>query len=138
MHTDTHKAVALQFFQRISASDIDGALATLADDATWLLPGNPDRTPSSGLYGKARIGRLFRRMLDQMPGGLAMTVTGAVAEGDRVALEVVSQGDLLNGRQYRQSYHVLMAFRDGRIATVREYLDTQHVHDVWFAPAAAA
>jgi hypothetical protein len=135
MSTDSNKATALQFFQRFSASDVDGALATLSDDATWQLPGSPDRTPTSGLYDKARIGRLFRRMLDQMPGGLAMTVTGTVAEGERVALEVVSQGDLRNGRQYRQSYHVLMEFRDGRIAAVREYLDTQHVHDVWFAPA---
>ena len=29
---------------------------------------------------------------------------------------------------------MLMAFRDGRIAAVREYLDTQHAYDVWVAP----
>jgi ketosteroid isomerase-like protein len=56
------------------------------------------------------------------------------SEGSSVALEVESRGDLVNGRLYRQQYHMLMEFRDGRIAAVREYLDTQHAHDVWIAP----
>ena len=42
-----------------------------------------------------------------------------------------SSGDLKNGRRYRQHYHFLIEFRDGRISAVREYLDTQHAHDVW-------
>jgi hypothetical protein len=29
---------------------------------------------------------------------------------------------------------MLMAFRDGKIASVREYLDTQHANDVWITP----
>lgn len=60
--------------------------------------------------------------------------TGMVAEGDRVAVEVVSEGDLTNGRQYRQEYHMLLEFREGKISAVREYLDTQHAHAIWIAP----
>ena len=62
-----------------------------------------------------------------------MTPTGMVAEGDRVAVEVVSEGDLKNGRQYRQQYHMLLEFRGNRISAVREYLDTQHAHAIWIA-----
>ena len=40
----------------------------------------------------------------------------------------------MNGRLYRQEYHFLMEFRQGQICAVREYLDTQHAHDVWLAP----
>jgi uncharacterized protein len=63
-----------------------------------------------------------------------MTVVSCVAENDHVALEVVSAGDLKNGRQYRQEDHMLLKFRDGKIMSVREYLDTQHANDIWVAP----
>jgi ketosteroid isomerase-like protein len=87
------------------------------------------------VYKKERIGRLFRRMIEALANGLTMTVHSSLAEGDRVALEVTSSGDLKNGRLYRQEYHFLMEFRDGRICAVREYLDTQHAHAVWIAQA---
>jgi uncharacterized protein len=134
MSTEENKAVAFRFFERFSASDIDGALATMTDDSTWWIPGKKDRSPAAGLYTKDRIGRLFHRMVAALETGLRMQVMSCVAEGDRAALEVVSAGDLKNGRKYRQEYHMLMTFREGKIASVREYLDTQHANDVWAAP----
>jgi ketosteroid isomerase-like protein len=62
-------------------------------------------------------------------------MSSSLAEGDRVALEVTSSGDLKNGRLYRQEYHFLLEFGGGKICAVREYLDTQHAHDVWIAEA---
>jgi len=41
-------------------------------------------------------------------------------------------GELLNGRVYNQEYHTVMTVREGRIVAVREYLDTQHVQEVWY------
>jgi uncharacterized protein len=131
MHNERNKATAQRFFELFSASDIDGVLALMTDDATWRIPGKKELTPTAGVYTKERIGRLFRRMLEGLTAGLSMTVLSAIAEGDRVALEVVSSGDLKNGRLYRQEYHFLMEFRDGKISAVREYLDTQHAHEVW-------
>jgi uncharacterized protein len=130
---DHNRATAKRFFELFSVSDIDGALALMTEDATWRIPGKKERSSIAGLYTKERIARLFRRMLDALSGGLRMTVISSLAEGDRVALEVTSSGDLKNGRLYRQEYHFLMEFRDGRICAVREYLDTQHAHDVWIA-----
>jgi uncharacterized protein len=49
-----------------------------------------------------------------------------------VALEVESDGELLNGRRYNQQYHFLLTVREGKISAVREYLDTQHVFATWF------
>jgi ketosteroid isomerase-like protein len=131
--TDRNWAVARQFFERLSARDIDGALALMTDDATWRIPGRKEVLPTAGVYTKERIGRLFRRMDEALEGGLRMTIVSSVAEGDRVAVEATSSGDLKNGRRYRQEYHFLMEFADGRIRAVREYLDTQHVHEVWIA-----
>jgi len=133
--TEQHRVTARRFFELFSASDIDGALALMTDDATWRIPGKKELTPTAGVYTKERIGRLFRRMVDNLTGGLRMTVVSSIAEGDRVALEVTSSGDRKDGRLYRQEYHFLMEFRDGKISAVREYLDTQHAHDVWIRDA---
>jgi len=134
MSAEENKAVAFQFFERFSASDIEGALDTMTDDATWWIPGKKERSPSAGLYPKDKIGRLFHRMVGALRSGLKMTVVSCIAEGDHVALEVVSAGDLKNGRQYRQEYHMLLKFSGGKILSVREYLDTQHANDIWAAP----
>jgi uncharacterized protein len=136
MSTEQNKATAAEFFVRFSASDIPGALATMTDDATWWIPGKPELSPTAGLYQKDRITKLFHAMLKQLKNGLKMTPKGMVAEGDRVAVEVVSEGDLKNGRLYRQEYHMLLEFRGDKICAVREYLDTQHAHAVWIAAEA--
>ena len=133
--TEDNKRSAVELFARFSASDIPGVLALMTDDVTWRVPGKPELSPVAGIYNKDRLKRLFGRMLAQLDkGGLQMTVLGLLAEGDDVAVEVESQGDLRNGRQYRQQYHFLITFRDGKIASVREYLDTHHAFDVWIRP----
>jgi ketosteroid isomerase-like protein len=126
-----NKEIAAELFARFTRSDIPGVLSLMTDDAIWRIAGKPELSPAAGEYGKERIGRLFNRMLSQLESGLRMTVLGSIAEGDSVAVEVESSGDLKNGRRYRQQYHFLLAFRDGKISAVREYLDTQHAFDVW-------
>ena len=134
MTTNRNKDIAAELFARFTRSDIPGVLALMTDDVVWRIPGKPELSPAAGDYGKERLGRLFNRMLSQLENGLAMRVLGSVAEGDSVAVEVESSGDLKNGRRYRQQYHFLIGFRDGKIASVREYLDTQHAFDVWMRP----
>ena len=133
MTPEENKQVARELFARFNASDIPGVLALMTDDCTWLIPGKRERMRTAGLYPKERIAKLFHAMLDGLCDGLKMTVKNAIAEGDQVAVEVESEGDLKNGRQYRQQYHFAMRFRDGKICAVREYLDTQHAYDVWLA-----
>jgi ketosteroid isomerase-like protein len=131
-----NKTVATEFLARFSTSDIAGALALMTDDATWWIPGKPGSHPSVGQLPKEHIAKLFYRMVKGLKSGLKMTAKGMVAEGNKVAVEAESFGELQNGRIYNQKYHFLMEFREGRICAVREYLDTQHVLDVWFAPEA--
>lgn len=131
---DTPKAVATRLFDLFSAGDTAGVLGLMADDATWWLPGKPGQLPITGTKTKEQIARLFHTMAGALEGPLKMTVKSAIAEGDRVALEVESLGTLKNGRTYNQEYHFLVTVRGGRIAAVREYLDTLHTQSVWFAP----
>lgn len=135
MNEAANTRLSHELFERFSASDVDGVMDLLADDVMWRIPGKPELNRIAGEYDKARLRQLFERMLSQLDNGLKMTILGTVAEGDRVAVEVESSGDLHNGRRYRQRYHFLITFRDGRISAVREYLDTQHAFDVWLRPA---
>ena len=62
---------------------------------------------------------------------------GAIERYDRVirvAVEAKSSADLKNGRKYRNEYHFLLECRDGKIASVKEYLDTQHAKEILVDP----
>ena len=132
MNIEQNKKLAADFFARFSANDIAGALDLMTDDATWWIAGKPDQLPVAGDHSKERIARLFYNMAGQLKNGLNLTVKSSIAEGDKVALEVESHGELQNGRVYNQEYHLLITIRDGKIGAVREYLDTQHVFATWF------
>ena len=132
MSIEENKALASELFARFSASDLEGALALLADDATWWIVGSRGQIPAAGDHTKEQIRRLLADMGRQLKDGLRMTVRGMIAEGDRVAAEVESYGELHDGKVYNNEYHFSLRIRDGKIAEVREYLDTQHVYDTWF------
>jgi ketosteroid isomerase-like protein len=127
-------AVARDFFDRLSGSDVSGALELLSDDVTWWLAGKPDEMRFGGTYTKERLERLLRGMLSRLPGGMRMTVRSTITDGDRVAVEVTSDGILDNGRSYQNEYCFTMRVAEGRITDVREYNDTLHAHMVWTAP----
>ena len=132
MSIESNKKVATEFLNRFDAGDLAGALDAMTDDATWWIAGKPDQLPAAGLHSKAQLAKLEQTMGRQLKNGLKMTVKGLIAEGDKVAVEVESYGELQNGRIYNQEYHMLMTIRDGKISAVREYLDTQHVFATWF------
>jgi uncharacterized protein len=134
MSIEENKDVAARFLARFTAGDVDGALAMMTDDATWWLPGKKEHMPVTGVRNKEQIARVFRSMIEQLPHGLRMTVKSAIGEGDKLALEVESYGELKNGRVYNQEYHFVITIRGEKVAAVREYLDTQHAFATWFQP----
>jgi ketosteroid isomerase-like protein len=132
MSTEQNKKLANDFFDRFSVKDIASALDMMTDDATWWIAGKPEQLPVAGVHSKEKIARILYNMAGELQNGLKMTVKNLVAEGDKVAAEVESYGKLQNGRIYNQEYHILMTIRDGKISSIREYLDTQHVLTTWF------
>jgi ketosteroid isomerase-like protein len=127
------KEVAREFFVRFSSGDISGAIDLLSDDATWWLPGKPGEKPTAGPHTKEEIAELFRRMMDQLEEGLRIDIKNTLAERDMIAVEAESRGILTNGRYYNNEYLFLMRVTSERIVEVREYNDTQHAYNVWFA-----
>jgi uncharacterized protein len=123
MSTQDNKRVAREL---LAASAIhDGAKfeALMHPDATYWVIGQKHLFPVSGEKTRAEIcaymatPSIFTEVSSKI-----ITMT---AEDDRVAVESEFAGTLPDGRVYRNVYHYLMWFRDGKVIRLKEYLDTQ-------------
>lgn len=130
MSTENNKQLVAEFFAHFKNKAVDQALAMMTDDATWWIGGKPELFPLCGLKTKAEMAALLNELVPGTEDGLAITPLAMIAEGDKVACEAKSYGVLGNGRVYSNEYHFLLVLRDGKIAAVKEYLDTMHTADV--------
>lgn len=113
MNKDSHRIVQ-SFFAAVRAGELPDALLT--DDFTgW--------TTLQGRVSKAQyqaaIGTLAR--ISREP--LVFTIDAITAEDDRVVAEVRSQGVLIDGKPYANTYVFVLRVRDGLIASVAEHFN---------------
>lgn len=83
-----------------------------------------------GEITEKNIDRLVEYIFSQVIGEFKLEVVGITAEGDRIAVEAVSNAMIRGGFEYNNKYHLLFTIRDGYIQSFREYLDTQHLAEV--------
>lgn len=131
MSTEQNKQLVEEFFERFSAADALGALELLDDDVVWRVMGREGGPPISGEMNKKGIGDLIATVKGAIPEGMHLKPTGWTAEGNRVAVEMESYGELGNGKIYNNHYHFLVIVSDGKITALREYMDTFHAKSVF-------
>lgn len=127
MSLDANKQLVRDFLDHYAYGRYQAALAMLAPDSRWWLPGHPQEFPAAGWVDKATVERRLAGNLELLPHGIEISVGAITAEDDRVAVEAESKAKLVNGTLYHNRYHFLFVVRDGRIQVVKEYLDTLHV-----------
>ena len=130
MSIEANKKLVAEFFAHFKRKEVQQVLDKMTPDATWWIGGKVELFPLAGTKTKAEIGELLFQLVPTSKDGLAITPHGMVAEGDKVAVEAESYGVLANGRTYNNFYHFLITVRDGKISSVKEYLDTMHTADV--------
>ena len=123
-----NKQTVTDFWRAFSESRFEDALARLADDASWWVSGT---TSLSGTYSKRAFSELVAGVTENTEQGVQIEPGHLTAEEDRVAMEATSHGLVKNGKTYRNRYHFLHVLRDGEIVEVREYMDTEHVTEVF-------
>jgi ketosteroid isomerase-like protein len=121
--SERNKQAALAFLKASVQHDGDAVDALLAPDATYWVQGDPTLFKPAGERPRDEMVAYFRTP-SIFKDGLKQTFGAVTAEEDRVAVEMQVEGVAPNGRVYRNTYHYLLAFRDGRITRVKEYLDT--------------
>jgi len=123
MSTESNKALALEYLKRLEAGDFDAAFGMIADDGKVWVAG---RTAPRDEFVK--IVRSFRSLV---VGPMTLKPVSAVAEGDRVAIEVEGGADMQKGVRYDNQYHFLFVIKDGKIVLLKEYMDTAAAQATW-------
>ena len=126
------KAVVERYFEALRSGD-PGLPDLLADDVTWWVP---EASPMGGTHeGRDAVLALMGSGTDlydpTVP--LEISVESMIAEGDRVAVQLVIDARTAKGEPYHNDYHFAFEVRDGRIQAVREYVDTLYVQQKLFS-----
>jgi len=130
MGSEDNKKIVERFWTAFSATDIETASSLISDDGfTWWIAGKPGKFPLAGKRSKAEFFDLLKGVAGNSENGLKVTPLAWTAEGDRVALEAESYG-VFGGKVYNNFYHLLHIVRDGKIQSVKEYMDTMHANEV--------
>jgi uncharacterized protein (TIGR02246 family) len=131
-HPDDPRVVLTDYLDALVAGDLERIADSFDPDATWWVHGS---LPLAGLkQGREAImdfltgaGGLYE------PGTQRFSFGDITAEGDRAVLEWNVTGvAAATGRTYDNDYCGVFVVRNGRIAAVREYLDTQHAGETLF------
>jgi uncharacterized protein (TIGR02246 family) len=129
------RAVLQSFLDALVAGDLNGIAASFTEDATWSLHGT---LPLAGVRRgrEAIVDFLVGAGALYAPGSQTFTFGEITAEENRAVLEWQVTGTAAaTGKPYDNEYCAVFVMRDGRIAEVREYLDSLHAGDTLFAPA---
>jgi ketosteroid isomerase-like protein len=127
---ERNRRQALRFLELATHYRVDECLALMTVDVTWTVLGHPEMLQVAGTWDRTGAIRLLKGFRKLVPEPMQTTVRGTTAEANRVAVETAVVGKLADGSIYTNNYHFLFEFRDGLIASLREYMDTLHVFDV--------
>jgi hypothetical protein len=128
----TNRTFILNYVDALQRGDEAAIRDSFHEDATWLMPGDH---PAAGTWvGRdAILGDFLGAVLERfVPGSLRFEVRSVTVEDDRAVLEWGVRARTVTDKDYDNSYLAVFVLRDGRIAHVREYADTQHMAGVLF------
>lgn len=122
----SNKELVARFVEAMRVSDLDALEAMVTDDFSWWIAGKPEYLQTAGEHEKAFFMGFFGNGGDMFPYGAEFTVTGMIAEGDKVAAEAHMTATTAAGSVYDNLYHFVFEIADGRINRMKEYMDTHH------------
>ncbi len=131
MDAAAQKQRALAFLEQMNHPDANVLAELIADDFEFEF-----MMRASGVKAQKRDEFLkwFPKIMKSwFPNGLNMKFHTVVAEGPHVAVQAEADTIAGNGKRYSNRYHFFIRFEGDRIAQAREYNDTNHVRETFFA-----
>lgn len=131
--TDDNKQLIQTVFEGLARGDARLFLDSLDEAAVWRMIGT---TAWSGVYtGKDAIRRdLLAPLTAQFADPYVNVADAIIAEGDTVVVECRGKVTTKTGKRYDNTYCWVLRMRDGKIAALTEYMDTQLVATALEAP----
>jgi ketosteroid isomerase-like protein len=115
--------IVKDFFAAIGRGDRQSLLALCAEDIEWIIPG--EGWPLAGTHrGHAGVASVLQRASDMEISSSAPAEY--VAQGDRVLVVGFAKGKVkATNKTFEDHWVFAITVRDGRLANIREYVDTQ-------------
>ena len=125
MVENLHRQRVLNLLETFYSGDVEGALDRCTDDVDFIANAPIDILPHMGhRRGKAEVRQMWNTVHARYS-SMRYEVPIIVAEGDKVAVNIrVFFRKSSNGRVVQFDIAAFYAFRDGRIAEIREIMDT--------------
>jgi ketosteroid isomerase-like protein len=123
MSTKKNVQTVKNFFAAIGRGDREGLLALVAEDLEWIIPGEawPLAGTRRGHAGLADLLETASKTLET-----STEPREYVAQGDRVLVVGFARGKVkATNRTFEDHFVFAITVRDGRLTSIREYIDTQ-------------
>jgi ketosteroid isomerase-like protein len=125
MSREENVKLAEEYVGCLAEGNLDGAFAMVSDGAEFWLPG-------FGTMSEDEIRPVYELINTKFDARPEFTRTGVTVEGNRVAIEAVSDCVLKSGRRYQNAYHFLFEIESGRLTKVHEYADSAPAQEAFF------
>jgi len=123
MSIETNVQTVKDFFAAIGRGDREGLLALVAEDVEWIIPG--EDWPLAGTRrGHAGLVDLLETASKTIE--TSTEPREFVAQGDRVLVVGFARGKVkATNKTFEDDWIFAITVRDGRLKSIREYIDTQ-------------
>jgi uncharacterized protein len=130
MSAEKNRRTIESYFEAVNRRDKEGILELLTEDFLFKGMGrHPDWMRYQ--WGRDAFADAPRDMSTKMKKPIAMKLLGMIAEGDQVAVQADSYGEMNNGKTYDNAYHFVFTFQNDKIREVLEYCCTYTVYEVF-------
>ena len=124
MSIEKNVQMVKNFFAAIGSHNEHDLLALVAEDIEWIIPG--EGWPLAGTYrGHAELAAVLKKASNEIETRYP-TPPEFVAQGDRVLVIGVATGKIYaTNKPFRDEWVFDITVRDGKVARIKEYIDTQ-------------
>ena len=119
---EENRSVILKWIECIVEGRLDDIMALGAPDATWWVSGLKETSPLAGTLPYAEREKHLKELLKE-DDSYTFTIRGITTEGDTVVVEGEPRVETQDGRIYVNDVLMKFVVKDGKIQSVREYVD---------------
>jgi uncharacterized protein len=124
MSTEKNVRIVKNFFAALGRRDRQDLLALSAEDIEWIIPG--EDWPLAGTHrGHAGLTNLLQKANETVETSYPEPPE-FIAQGDRVLVVGAATGKIkATNRAFKDDWVFAITVRDGKVTSIREYVDTQ-------------
>src|ERR1700729_2182193 len=122
--SNNHVQIVKDFFAAMRSGDMQALLAFSAEDIEWIIPG--EGWPLAGTHrGHAGLAAVLKKASEEVETQYPKPPE-FVAQGDRVMVVGIATGKIkATNRPFKDEWVFDITVRDGKVAGIHEYIDTQ-------------